>query len=1271
MQSERDCFWKFVINEVNEKLKKYGSYLYSTDLRWGINTANMSEHDANKKVLQSCMNEILKTDPYFISFIGERYGWVPDINDIFEAGNFTPEDVQKYEEKSVTEVEILYALNNYVDCSHCLFFIRNDVDFKGDEAAKAKYVSTGKDKEKLDELKKFLKKHFPNQIIYYDAKFEDGYFKLDDNFAGFLASKILENIIKNVNLSVNEENNFSVAKNIFDTISNVNENTFGGRKAEIKQIINFVNSDKKLLTISGDSGSGKTFLLSKISNELNNLHIKNTIFYGGAINNYNRSRSVLDYVVNSFSSTETSSLSLDQLTDLFYSQVNQEATDEKVVLIIDSLNQLDTNLRYLPFLNMFGFNNNVKVIVSYTSDYQKARQIELLDNVHININKFSIDDIQEVFRKYYSVFNKEMVQNYCNLLLEDKNKLELSKNPFYLSLLLQDLFHLNKNDYINIARYEETRKISFYEALLLIQKEIVKNAANSVEKQIGKLNQKAIKEIPISDLCFDLLIASSEGISSEMVCYVANKLNLNCCAADFSLFVKFYQNNLRIVSNSGLYKFTHSLFELALAERKKNTSKYLPILEDYYLEQKNLNNNTTLAVRYLLKNRSVKKLAKLIKSTKPNVEFYKAFCGDFNEISNKKSLASSLLQYDENYEISEIFKFGFLQGIFNLETVAKIIDVLRKFYSNRNFKNGSLQSSIYDLDITYAILLYKAKKYKKCEKIIERGINENKFVSYPKKYTRYFVGMLYATSRTLRGKKKLNYYVDTDSLVEVLDMALDLIDDKAPIKVLNYCYDGFTFANQIEPANAFPLLFIYSRLDRLMKEAKLSEKDEILWKSRFLLFQSSFYYSYNDLLNTDAFVASSLYSRIDYEVKEGTLDDIKMCLKDVDKYLKTSDDLELNFECNYNASMLCDNVFYGGTNSYLFKTKELSHELVKKKLSIKNISLYCESLNRIIVEKKILKEDFKDDQVELISILKLNVENYATIENYKKLLEAYKSKEANFGLTNDEKKYRKTAEKQYIRLCREDRKRNLDKLVLRVFLSIALVMVVYAIYVIGLKFILPYFVSLTFNKNAPYVELNALLVVSVLLFSILFGKNLFSLISHSRSSVIRKEKYIHLGKTIFCLLVSIFSLFGFTLILFPEINNESINLSFEFVFFVYPLLLAMSLYIFAQFRFNRILVYKRPIIKKHDLYAKVYLPAVYEKKNIKTVFLLALIIGLISIYPTYKIYTTYQKIIFLLMPVIAYLIVLLMPLLMLFLNKKIKSCNYLFDKAKKESKSHE
>ena len=531
--------------------------------------------------------------------------------------------------------------------------------------------------------------------------------------------------------------------------------------------------------------------------------------------------------------------------------------------------------------------------------------------------------------------------------------------------------------------------------------------------------------------------------------------------------------------------------------------------------------------------------------------------------------------------------------------------------------------------------------------------------------------MLYASSRTLRGKKKLQYYVDTDSAVEVLDMAYDLIDDKAALKVLNYCYDGFVFANKIEPANAVPLLNSYSLLERLMKEANLSKKEEILWKSRFLLFQSSCYYSYDDFLNMDAFVSLSLYSRIDYEIKEGTLDDINMCIKDVDKYLETSDDLEVNYECNYNASMLCDNIFYNVSNTYLYKTKELSHELVKKKLSTRNISRYCESLNRIIVEKKILNEDFKDDQVELISILKLNVENYATIENYKDLLEAYKAKEECYGLTDDEKKYRKTAEKQYLQLCNEDRKRNLNKLVLKALPFMIYIVLAYIIFLIGMKYVMPHFVYVPTNKNAPYIEVNVLTLISMLLFSILLCKNLFGFLSNKRNNVIKRDKFIHIGKTIVSLILAMLSLFTFSLLFSSEINAKSISSAFDLVFFLYPLMLDICLFLYAFLRFVPILTYNRPIIKKHDLYNKVYLPVIYEIKNIKTVFVLALFIGLVSIYPCYKIYVAYKNIVFILMPIITYFFLLLMPVLILLLNKKRKSCNYLFDKAKKDSKSHE
>ncbi len=181
----------------------------------------------------------------------------------------------------------------------------------------------------------------------------------------------------------------------------------------------------------------------------------------------------------------------------------------------------------------------------------------------------------------------------------------------------------------------------------------------------------------------------------------------------------------------------------------------------------------------------------------------------------------------------------------------------------------------------------------------------------------------------------------------------------------------------------------------------------------------------------------------------------------------------------------------------------------------------------------------------------------------------------------------------------------------------------------------------------------------------------FGYLSNKRNNVIKRDKFIHIWKTIVCLIIAMLSVFAFSLLFSSEINAISISSAFDLVFFLYPLMLDLFLFLYEFLRFIPILTYSRPIIKKHDLYNKVYLPVVYEIKNIKTVFILALLVGLVSIYPCYKIYVGYKNIVFILMPIITYFFSLLMPVLILLLNKKRKSCNYLFDKANKNSKSHE
>ena len=74
MQAERDYFHEKVFPRLRAKVKVYGENIQELDLRWGVDTANMTEEESGRQVLKVCIDAIDRCKPYTIVLIGERYG---------------------------------------------------------------------------------------------------------------------------------------------------------------------------------------------------------------------------------------------------------------------------------------------------------------------------------------------------------------------------------------------------------------------------------------------------------------------------------------------------------------------------------------------------------------------------------------------------------------------------------------------------------------------------------------------------------------------------------------------------------------------------------------------------------------------------------------------------------------------------------------------------------------------------------------------------------------------------------------------------------------------------------------------------------------------------------------------------------------------------------------------------------------------------------------------------------------------------------------------
>ncbi|MBQ3331719.1 MAG: DUF4062 domain-containing protein [Ruminococcus sp.] len=105
MHAERDLLVKKVFPELSEWCSERRLRLYDIDLRWGVT----EDESQNNNTVEVCLKNIDNCRPFFLCFIGQRRGWIPES---FGKGAIDtyPQLKAKAGKRSVTELEIEHAL---------------------------------------------------------------------------------------------------------------------------------------------------------------------------------------------------------------------------------------------------------------------------------------------------------------------------------------------------------------------------------------------------------------------------------------------------------------------------------------------------------------------------------------------------------------------------------------------------------------------------------------------------------------------------------------------------------------------------------------------------------------------------------------------------------------------------------------------------------------------------------------------------------------------------------------------------------------------------------------------------------------------------------------------------------------------------------------------------------------------------------------------------------------------------------------------------------
>ena len=166
MGVERDMLHNKVLPLLRPIAEDCGEYITLADLRWGIDTTDAK--NKMEKVLSVCLDVIDNCNPYFISFIGTRYGSVPSLEAIKPIAK--RHNINLYEPVSITELEIIYgALSDTAKRENCFFYFRKDIDCTNMPDEYAKIYQPSQEK-RVNQLKEKIRSLYGDDHVFeYDA----------------------------------------------------------------------------------------------------------------------------------------------------------------------------------------------------------------------------------------------------------------------------------------------------------------------------------------------------------------------------------------------------------------------------------------------------------------------------------------------------------------------------------------------------------------------------------------------------------------------------------------------------------------------------------------------------------------------------------------------------------------------------------------------------------------------------------------------------------------------------------------------------------------------------------------------------------------------------------------------------------------------------------------------------------------------------------------------------------------------------------------------
>ena len=594
MQAERDMVQEKVLPALREEARKYGDSVGVIDLRWGVDTSTLETEEGAAKVLKVCLDEIDRSHPYMLIFIGERYGWIPESKLIETAVNGREDKyITDDYAKSVTALEIEYGAlsEKYGELDHCVICFREPVGNILDDSEKGIYIEqTEEGRRKLEHLKEKIKQDLGDdeRLITYSGTWDKSALQLVDFTSD---GQPLENVLVNSfvkmfqddwkeyeNLSWQEKEQLG-----FRALMESKLRSFVGREALLEEYYQSALNGNCPIILQGETGSGKTAIMCKLIERLQKEGKNVFAFFAGAGRMSTNAESLVKQMVFYLENLLGTEWHFDENGAQYDDWIKRlrELTfcireDEKIYLCIDAMDQLffDEHVEKLDFL-IRGI--GTQFIASCTDTFNLPSEMMLPREIE-KIPVLSEEDAKAVAEGILASYSRNAYVAIENEILKKKSV----GNPLYISLLIQRL---------NMMDMEELRTALTEEEIVALGSGIIIKMPEETKAAIVSVIKDGIDKISEAEEtlyeALQYMAVSRNGLRMSDLQGIFMAQGKSMPTLDFTLLMK-YLDGFFYVHEDDRIDFTHKVIRQGMLEeltdrdsKEENIKEYLKTLSAF------------------------------------------------------------------------------------------------------------------------------------------------------------------------------------------------------------------------------------------------------------------------------------------------------------------------------------------------------------------------------------------------------------------------------------------------------------------------------------------------------------------------------------------------------------------------------------------------------------------------------------------------------------------------------------------------------------------